>query len=166
MLIITLFVIFSTRKIYAGRSNSLSDRIASHINEKDFWNKVVTLSRKTPMDPTMLALCEGDLIEKSQNLIGKTCLNKKGKDPAEVDSFQKSEALEFIEDAMILMDIVGIKIFEEKDTELRKTLESGTRKKTEAIEYLESNGAVLGNHVYYCSKQRTNSSLPWMFIEK
>lgn len=45
---------------------------------------------------------------------------------------------------MILMDIVGIKIFEEKDTELRKTLESGTRKKTEAIEYLESNGAVLG----------------------
>ena len=102
----------------------------------------MTLSRKTPMDPTMLALCEGDLIEKSQNLIGKTCLNKKGKDPAEVDSFQKSEALEFIEDAMILMDIVGIKIFEEKDTELRKTLESGTRKKTEAIEYLESNGAV------------------------
>lgn len=25
------------------------------------------------------------------------------------------------------------------------------QEKTEAIEYLESNGAVLGNHVYYCS---------------
>ena len=31
------------------------------------------------------------------------------------------------------------------------------KKKTEAIEYLESNGAVLEKHVYYCSNAKDNS---------
>ena len=52
---------------------------------------------------------------------------------------------------MLRMNVVGIKIFEDTNTILRNRLINGTRKKTEAIEYLESNGAVLGNHVYYCS---------------
>lgn len=151
-----VYILYSEKNINAGRSNNLSERIRNHLKEKGFWTNVVTLIRKDPMDPTMLALCEGDLIEKSQNLIGKTCLNKKGKDPAEVDSFQKSEAAEFIEDAMLLMGIVGIKIFEEKNATLRKRLESGTRKKSEAIEYLESNGTILGKHVYYCSNAKDN----------
>ena len=50
------------------------------------------------------------------------CLNKKPKDHANVDSFQKSEAEEFIEGAMLLMNVVGIKIFEDTNTILRDRL--------------------------------------------
>ena len=90
-----VYILYSDKNIYAGRTNNLSERIRNHLNEKTFWTNVVTLSKKN-MDPTMLALCEGELIEKSQSARSLTCLNKKPKDHANVDSFQKSEAEEFI----------------------------------------------------------------------
>ena len=97
------------------------------------------------------------MIERLPSVRSLTCLNKKPKDHANVDSFQKSEAEEFIEGAMLLMNVVGIKIFEDTNTILRNRLINRTRKKkTETIEYLESNDAVLTNHVYYCSNAKDN----------
>ena len=70
-----VYILYSDNNIYAGRSNNLSERIRNNLNEKNFWTNVVTLS-KNNMDPTMLALCEGELIERSPSVRSLTCLNK------------------------------------------------------------------------------------------
>ena len=38
-----VYILYSDKNIYAGRTNNLSERIRNHLNEKTFWTNVVTL---------------------------------------------------------------------------------------------------------------------------
>ena len=40
---------------------------------------------------------------------------------------------------------------------IKESTQKRNKKKSGSIEYLESNGAVLGKHVYYCSNAKDNS---------
>ena len=146
-----VYILYSNKEIYVGRSTDLSTRTSNHLSNKKFWERIITISRKVHMDPTMLALCEGILIEKAQNIPGLICLNIKDADPAYASQSQESDARKFVGNAMLLMNIVGIKFFEEKYTSLRRRLCEGTRRKSDAINYLKDIGTILGDHVYYCS---------------
>ena len=72
-----VYILYSDTEIYVGRAIDLSSRIATHLREKNFWNHVITLSKKNQLDLTMLARCESILIDKSQNLNNLKCNNKK-----------------------------------------------------------------------------------------
>lgn len=78
--------------------------------------------------------------------------------PSYVSKSQESQARNFVVDAMLLMNIVGIKFFEEKNNSLRRRLLEGTRKKAKAINYLKATGVVLGENVYYCSNATNHGS--------
>lgn len=146
-----VYILYSDTEIYVGRATDLSSRIATHLREKNFWNHVITLSKKNQLDPTMLARCESILIDKSQSLNNLKCNNKKNGDLAYVNSFQESEANEFIEEAIILMNVVGIHIFEDDNSILRRKLSEGTRRVNEAIELLRTQGVIISQEYHYCS---------------
>lgn len=153
-----VYILYSDDELYVGRSTDLSDRTADHQRKKLFWNRIVTISRKVPMDMTMLVLCEGILIEKARRIPGMKCLNVKGRDTAYEQATQARKATILIDNAILLMNVIGIRFFEEENAKLRRRLLEATRKKTEAIKYLKNIGVVLGENVYYCSNATKHNS--------
>lgn len=101
------------------------------------------------------------LIDKASKINRLDCDNKnKGNNP-KVSKFQKVVLDQYLEEALFLMQLIGITVFSDKKSgtlintiDTKTKLALGKRAKSDAVSYLEEKGITVGKKVTYAVKQQ------------
>ena len=150
-----VYLLLSNSKVYVGQSSDLAKRLSQHIIGKDWWESAVILTTKDDsLNHADIDYLENVLIEKAIAVDRLDCDNKKKGNPPKVDKFRKVFLGQYLEEALFLMELIGITVFNgEKqkgkdkpsrangltiDTmDIRTQLSLGKRVKGEAVKYLQ-----------------------------
>ena len=148
--------------VYVGQSSDLSKRITQHKVGKDWWESVVILTTKDDsLTHSDIDYLESVLIDKAFKINRLDCDNKnKGNNP-KVSKFQKVVLDQYLEEALFLMQLIGITVFSDKKSgtlintiDTKTKLALGKRAKSDAVSYLDEKGITVGKKVTYAVKQQ------------
>ncbi len=156
-----VYMLLSKSMVYVGQSSDLSKRITQHTVGKDWWESVVILTTKDDsLNHSHIDYLESVLIEKAFNINRLDCDNKNKGSKAKVSKFDKVYLDQYLEEALFLMKLIGITVFNDKKSgtlintiDTKTKLSLGKRAKSDAIAYLEEKGIVLGKKLTYAIKQ-------------
>ena len=161
-----VYLLLSKDKVYVGQSSDLSKRITYHTVGKDWWETVVILTTSdNRLNHSDIDYLEAKLIDKAQKLNSLDCDNKTKGNDHKISKFQKVSLDQYLDEALFLMELIGVSVFSNKkathtskghlietiDTKTRLAI--GKRAKNEAIQYLESQGVILGDNISYAVRQ-------------
>jgi len=163
-----VYLLLSKDMVYVGQSSDLAKRLSQHIIGKDWWESAVILTTKDDgLNHSDIDYLEYVLIEKAFALKKLDCDNKKKGNPPKVDKFRKVVLEQYLDEALFLMQLIGIDVFTDSkskhgrssivsekklliDTlDVSQKLSAGVRAKKEAISFLKSNGISLEKSVNY-----------------
>lgn len=163
-----VYLLLSRDKVYVGQSSDLAKRITQHTVGKDWWESVVILTTKDDsLNHSDIDYLESVLIEKAFSVNRLDCDNKTKGNPPKVDKFRKVYLGQYLEEALFLMQLIGISVFSEGKTQsppktagaLISTIDTNTRialgkrAKAESIQFLRDRGISVGKNVTYAVKQ-------------
>lgn len=159
-----VYLLLSENMVYVGQSSDLSKRIIQHTVGKDWWESVVILTTKDDgFNHADIDYLESILIKKAQKINRLDCDNKNKGNPPKVSKFQKVILDQYLDEALFLMQLIGISVFSNKKANVlidtidsRTKLSLGKRAKSEAIEYLNSNGININKNSTYAVLQEKN----------
>lgn len=174
-----VYLLLSSDMVYVGQSSDLSKRLNQHIIGKDWWESVVILTTKDDsLNHSDIDYIENILIERAQEAQKLDCENKKRGNPPKVDKFRKVYLGQYLDEAMFLMQLIGINVFSDTRTSDRtntpkpKTaiidtldpklkLSLGKRVKAEAVKYVKDSGVSLEKNINYAVLQE-GKNLWWI----
>lgn len=161
-----VYLLLSHDMVYVGQSSDLAKRITQHTVGKDWWTSVVILTTKDDsLNHSDIDFLEYNLIELAQSINKLDCDNKKKGNVPKVDKFRKVVLQQYMDEALFLMQLIGINVFSDKksspktpqaliDTmDVKAKLTLGRRVKREAIDYAVSQGATIGKKNTYAVRQ-------------
>ena len=155
-----VYMLLSKSMVYIGQASDLARRITQHIVGKDWWESVVILTtRDDSFNHADIDYLEAMLIEKANSIGRLDCENKtKGNDP-KVSKFRKVTLDQYLEEALFLMQLIGITVFSgKKQGKLIETLDVktklalGKRAKSEALNFLKDQQIHVGKNATYAVK--------------
>ena len=147
--------------VYVGQSSDLSKRITQHIVGKDWWESVVILTTKDDgFNHADIDYLESVLIDKAQKINRLECDNRNKGNQPKVTKYQKVNLDQYLDEALFLMQLIGITVFTDKKTnplfntiDMKTKLSLGKRTKSEAISFLALNGIPIGKNPTYAALQ-------------
>ncbi len=156
-----VYLLLSKNMVYVGQSSDLSKRITQHIVGKDWWESVVILTTKDDgFNHADIDYLESVLIDKAQKINRLECDNRNKGNQPKVTKFQKVILDQYLDEALFLMQLIGITVFTDKKTnplfntiDIKTKLALGKRTKSEAINYLTLNGIQIGKNPTYAALQ-------------
>jgi hypothetical protein len=164
-----VYLLLSQEMVYIGQSSDLAKRITQHTVGKDWWESVVILTTKDDsLNHSDIDYLESVLIEKAFSVNRLDCDNKNKGNPPKVDKFRKVYLGQYLEEALFLMQLIGISVFSStkghqppakadgallSTVDIHTKLAIGKRAKNEAVQYLQSQGVSLSKKVSYAVKQ-------------
>ena len=166
-----VYLLLSPDKVYVGQSSDLAKRLSQHIAGKKWWESAIILTTKDDsLNHADIDYLESVLIDKAFAVDRLDCDNKKKGAPPKVDKFRKVFLGQYLDEALFLMQLIGINVFEDGectqndsqhaagtlaiDTMDQKTrLTLGRREKGEAIKFLKYSGIKLSKHTNYSTLQ-------------
>lgn len=179
-----VYLLLSEDKVYVGQSSDLEKRIKQHIVGKVWWERVLVLTTSDDsLNRVDIEYLEHFLIDKAEDSGRLVTDNKKRGNNAKVDRFRKTELKQYLDEALFLLELIGVNVFskEENKTNYKKT---SKRKKTapkskkqitkksvseksiliqskkDAITFLEEKGVYLRDTVNYA--KINNNSQFWI----
>lgn len=171
-----VYLLLSDDMVYVGQSSDLAKRIKQHIIGKSWWERVVILTTSNDkLDRSDIDYLESALIEKASKSNRLDCDNKnKGNNP-KIDKFRKVVLEQYLEEALFMMELIGITVFDETSKSKKKThtgalissvehtskTQLEIRAKKEAKKYLEDLGIALGK-VFNYAKRQDEDNVFWM----
>ncbi len=161
-----IYMLLSEDMVYVGQAGDLSKRIKQHLAGKRWWKRVILITTKddsfTHTDIDYLESYFIDLAKKNNKL---DCDNKQRGSKVKVSRFDKVQLDQYIEEAMFLLELIGVKVFSPKQNksipviESMKTESSKTytiEKKNQAIRYLVEKGIKINHRdCTYATLQKT-----------
>lgn len=162
-----VYLLLSEDMVYIGQSSDLSKRIKQHIIGKDWWERVVVLTTSDDsLNRSDIDYLESILISKASQSNRLDCDNKnKGNNP-KVDRFRKVVLEQYLDEALFLMELIGISVFGEAPKKVKKSRTSlidsvavntksaiDIRAKRTARQFLEENGVKLPKGFNYAKRQ-------------
>lgn len=154
-----VYLLLSREMVYVGQASDLKKRINQHKVGKDWWESVVILTTKgDDLNHSDIDYLEAVLIDKA-NKIGRLDVDNKNKgNQKKVSKFREVFLGQYLDEALFLMQLIGITVFTEKpaasgslistiDTKTKLAL--GKRSKAEAISFLNENGIIIDKKATY-----------------
>lgn len=163
-----VYLLLSESMVYVGQSSDLSKRITQHTVGKGWWESVLILTTKDDsLTHTDIDYLEAKLIKMANNVNRLDCDNKSKGNPIKVDKYRRVWLDQFLEEALFLMQLIGITVFTEKkvnkpivntvnDNDIKYITK---RSKGEAINYLKEKGVNIGKNVTYATRNDKNEFL-------
>ena len=156
-----VYLLLSKNMVYVGQSSDLSKRITQHIVGKDWWESVVILTTKDDgFNHADIDYLESVLIDKAQKINRLECDNRNKGNQPKVTKYQKVNLDQYLDEALFLMQLIGITVFTDKKTnplfntiDMKTKLSLGKRTKSEAISFLTLNGITIGKNPTYAALQ-------------
>lgn len=170
-----VYLLLSENTVYVGQAKDLSKRIKQHLIGKEWWDRVVVLTTSDD------SLNRSDIDYLESVLIGKASINNKldcdnrnkGNDP-KVSKFRKVELEQYLDEALFLIELIGISVFAEKKAgkKKKKSIEikhessitkeqKEIRAKGEARDLLMENGITVSKKYNY-GKLQENRGEYWL----
>ena len=110
-----VYLLLSESMVYVGQSSDLSKRITQHTVGKGWWESVLILTTKDDsLTHTDIDYLEAKLIKMANNVNRLDCDNKSKGNPIKVDKYRRVWLDQFLEEALFLMQLIGITVFTEK----------------------------------------------------
>jgi len=165
-----VYLLISQDKVYVGQSSNLKARITQHIVGKDWWERAVVLTTKDDsFNKSDIDYLESVLIQKSTACGTLDSENKNKGNKQKVDKFRKPTLDEYIDEALFVLQLIGVTVFSEKKGKavLVKTVpasdpqEIELRHKAEVADFARKNGANIGDSFSYASLQERRN---WYWI--
>lgn len=164
-----VYLLLSQETVYVGQSSDLAKRINQHIVGKDWWESVVILTTKDDsLNHSDIDYLESVLIEKALSNNRLDCDNRKRGNQPKVDKFRKVYLGQYLEEALFLMQLIGISVFSTEKTghlpskptgalintiDVNTRLALGKRAKSDAVDFLNGQGIALCKNVSYAARQ-------------
>ena len=160
-----VYLLLSQDMVYVGQSFDLSKRLNQHMNGKDWWESAVILTTKDDsLTHSDIDYLENILIEKAFSIKRLDCDNKKKGNPPKVDKFRKVVLEQYLEEALFLMQLIGINVFSDTVQKNQKTvkphidvmsvsdkLSLGISSKSEEVAFLKEQRVILQSTVTYAT---------------
>lgn len=150
-----IYMLLSEDMVYVGQAGDLSKRIKQHLAGKKWWKRVILITTKddsfTHTDIDYLESYFINLAKKNNKL---DCDNKQRGSKVKVSRFDKVQLDQYIEEAMFLLELIGVKVFSTRQNKIIPVIESIKpealqpriiEKKSQAIRYLYEQGIKI-NH--------------------
>lgn len=119
----------SNERVYVGQAQDLERRIRQHLAGKDWWERVVLLTTQDDsFTRTDIDYLESVLIGKAEKAQSLDSDKNKGNNP-KVDKFRKVTLDQYLEEALFLMELIGVTVFSDS----KKKASSRRRKPTITI---------------------------------
>ena len=117
-----VYLLLSTNMVYIGQSSDLARRITQHIAGKDWWESVIILTTKDDsLNQSDIDYLENVLIDKAFAIKKLDCDNKKRGNPPKVDIFKRTLLNQYLEEALFLMQLIGVRVFAESVLKKRRS---------------------------------------------
>ncbi|MCR5204591.1 MAG: GIY-YIG nuclease family protein [Lachnospiraceae bacterium] len=151
-----VYLLLSDDMVYVGQASDLAKRLSQHLLGKEWWqNAVILTTTDDSLNHSDIDYIEYVLIDKAFAIERLDCDNKKKGNPPKVDKFRKVILDQYLEEALFVMQLIGINVFNEDKksthkglidvTSVNVKLSLGKRTKTEAIKYASENGVKLAS---------------------
>lgn len=154
-----VYLLLSKDMVYVGQSSDLAKRITQHTMGKDWWESVLILTTKDDsFTHSDIDFLESVLIDKARKIGKLDCDNKNKGNKPKVDKFREVYLGQYLDEALFLMQLIGINVFSDAKTggaalintiDIKTKLALGKRAKSEAISFLNDNGVAVDNKVTY-----------------
>lgn len=116
-----VYLLLSSDMVYVGQSSDLAKRLSQHIAGKDWWDSAIILTTKDDsLNHSDIDFLENVLIDKAFAIKKLDCDNKKSGNPPKVDIFRKVFLGQYLDEALFLMQLIGVKVFSETKTTSKK----------------------------------------------
>lgn len=172
-----VYLLLSSKMVYVGQSSDLSKRLNQHIIGKDWWESAIILTTKDDsLNHSDIDYLEYVLIEKAFSVQKLDCDNKKKGNPPKVDKFRKVYLGQYLDEALFLMQLIGVNVFADQHSNKPANKTAGVpvigslstpnpqvigkRAKTEAIDFINKQGIALDKKVSYAVLQK-DSEFCW-----
>ena len=118
-----VYLLLSEQQVYVGQAVDLERRTKQHLADKDWWNQVILMTTKDDsFNASDIDYLESRLID----LAGKACTtdseNRKKGNPQKVDEFRQAELEQYLDEALFLLELIGIKIFRKNIKKSERTI--------------------------------------------
>lgn len=168
-----VYLLLSEDMVYIGQASDLAKRIKQHLIGKSWWERVVILTTSDDsLNRSDIDYIEANLIAKASTIGRLDCDNKNLGNKQKVTKFRAVELEQYLEEALFLLELIGITVFCEPTAANKSKLipsvknsskeQIEIREKSEAIKYLTEKGISIGKIVNYskCMKAK-----PYFWIE-
>lgn len=161
-----VYLLLSEDMVYVGQASDLSKRIKQHIIGKSWWERVVILTTSDDsLNRADLDYIEAFLISKASSAGRLDCDNKNIGNKQKLSKFREVEMQQYLEEALFLLELIGINVFREVKNKAKKEAplitsvvnssetQLAIREKSEAITFLGEKGYHVGKNVNYAKRQ-------------
>lgn len=158
-----VYLLISDSMVYVGQSQDLSKRIKQHKSKKDWWDRVIIITTSDDsLNRSDIDYLESLLIKKAGEIELLDCDNRKKGNLPKVDRFNQVRLDQYLEEALFLLEFIGVKIFSEMK-ELISTPQEHIEiaGKGDAKKFLNSKGISVGKNWNYGKMQSSKGEF-WL----
>lgn len=170
-----IYFLLSDTQVYIGQSqSSIKTRLTTHDKKKDWWDRVIFLTKTDKsLRATDVQYMEVEFI-KLASLAGTSDMNNKngGNQNGYISEFDRAANDQFMQEALLLLEVIGITVFTSKEKKKRKPQKNVITKTTgllpSTIELAnESNHRQWQPQIaeytfYYKTKNGGNAQMKWI----
>lgn len=107
-----VYLLVSEDKVYIGQANELLRRIIEHDKSKDWWDKVILLTTKdNSLNRSDIDYLENKLIAIAKQNGTLEMNNIQTGNSPKVSRYRETELKDFLDGALLLLELIGIKVF-------------------------------------------------------
>jgi hypothetical protein len=115
-----VYLLLSEQLVYVGQARDLERRTRQHLADKDWWSQVILMTTKDDsFNASDIDYLESRLIDLAVAAGKSDTDNKKRGNPQKVDEFRQAELEQYLEEALFILELIGIKVFK-KDQNINK----------------------------------------------
>lgn len=151
-----VYLLLSEQQVYVGQASDLERRTRQHLTDKDWWRQVILMTTKDDsFNASDIDYLESKLIVLAETAGTLDSDNKKKGNPQKVDEFRQAELEQYLEEALFLLDLIGVRVF--KKTKRVSSRALGIESKSivvsaaannETLPPLPNNDQKIGSFVY------------------
>ena len=117
-----VYLLLSEQQVYVGQAIDLERRTKQHLADKDWWTQVVLMTTKDDsFNASDIDYLESRLIELAGAAATFDSDNKKKGNPQKVDEFRQAELEQYLDEALFLLELIGVRVFKQKKQAVTKT---------------------------------------------
>lgn len=118
-----VYFLLSDQQVYVGQASDLERRTKQHMIDKDWWTQVILMTTKDDsFNASDIDYLEARLIDIAEKAGKLNSNNKKKGNPQKVDEFRQAELEQYLEEALFLLELIGIKVFKKDIKKTRKAM--------------------------------------------
>ena len=153
-----VYLLLSQDMVYVGQASDLAKRVGQHKVGKDWWESVAILTTKDDsLTHSDIDYLEAYLIDKAKKVGRLDCDNKNKGNKPKVSKFRAVYLEQYLEEALFLLQLIGINVFNDTKTvkagtliktlDVKTKLAIGKRAKADAMKFLADKGIELKNNL-------------------